>query len=78
MSVLCARHLDEYVNFPQRRNDLMENIRLFYDIPHFPNISGCIDNTHICIANPGGENAEVFRNRKGRFSLNVQVRFYLG
>lgn len=56
----------------------MENIRLFYDIPHFPNISGCIDGTHICIANPGGENAEVFRNFKGRFSLNVQVRFYLG
>ncbi|KAK9736296.1 DDE superfamily endonuclease [Popillia japonica] len=34
---------------------------------------GVIDCTHIKIANPGGDNGEVFRNRKGFFSLNVQV-----
>jgi len=35
-------------------------------IPHF---SG----THIPIENPGGVNAELFRNRKGFFSINTQV-----
>lgn len=41
-----------------------------------PGIGGCIDCTHIGhikIQNPGGPDGEVFRNRKGYFSLNVQV-----
>lgn len=38
-----------------------------------PGIGGCIDCTHIKIQNPGGPDGEVFRNRKGYFSLNVQV-----
>ncbi|KYN05601.1 Putative nuclease HARBI1 [Cyphomyrmex costatus] len=75
VSILFARRLNEYVNFPQRRNDLMDNIRLFHNMAHFPNVSGCIDGTHICITNPGGQNAEVFRNHKGYLSLNVQVQF---
>jgi hypothetical protein len=32
-----------------------------------------IDCTHIKIPSPGGENAELFRNRKGYFSINVQA-----
>lgn len=38
-----------------------------------PGVGGCIDCTHIKIQNPGGLHGEVFRNRKGWFSLNVQV-----
>jgi len=38
-----------------------------------PGIGGCIDCTHIKIQNPGGPDGEVFRNRNGYFSLNVQV-----
>ena len=34
---------------------------------------GAIDCTHIKIPCPGGENAELFRNRKGYFSINVQA-----
>lgn len=44
----------------------------FYNIARFPCIVGAIDCTHIRIQSPGGENPEVFRNRKGYFSLNVQ------
>ncbi|XP_018570985.1 putative nuclease HARBI1 isoform X4 [Anoplophora glabripennis] len=40
---------------------------------HFAELLGCVDGTHIPIASPGGNNAEVYRNRKGYFSLNVQV-----
>lgn len=32
-----------------------------------------MDCTHIKIQSPGGENAEVFRNRKNWFSINTQV-----
>ena len=34
---------------------------------------GCIDCTHIPISSPGGDNAEIFQNRKGFFSINVQA-----
>ncbi|XP_026488745.2 putative nuclease HARBI1 [Vanessa tameamea] len=45
----------------------------FYSIAGFPRILGAIDCTHIKINSPGGYQAETFRNRKGFFSLNVQI-----
>ncbi|KAM7301071.1 putative nuclease HARBI1 [Ixodes scapularis] len=45
----------------------------FYKIGKFPGVSGCIDCTHVRIKSPGGDDAEVFRNRKGYFSINVQA-----
>ncbi|XP_065658424.1 putative nuclease HARBI1 [Hydra vulgaris] len=44
----------------------------FYQIQRFPGCKGAIDGTHIPIINPGGENPEIYRNRKGFFSLNCQ------
>ncbi|XP_037520578.1 putative nuclease HARBI1 [Rhipicephalus sanguineus] len=38
-----------------------------------PGVSGCIDWTHVPMKRPGGEDAEVFRNRKRYFSINVQA-----
>ncbi|KAH7973310.1 hypothetical protein HPB52_024118 [Rhipicephalus sanguineus] len=45
----------------------------FYAMARFAGVSGCIDCTHVPMKNPGGEDAEVFRNRKGYFSINVQA-----
>ncbi|KAB0790587.1 hypothetical protein PPYR_15006 [Photinus pyralis] len=45
----------------------------FYEIARFPGVTGCIDGTHIPIRSPGGDRAEVFRNRKGYFSINCQA-----
>lgn len=45
----------------------------FYSISGFPNVGGAIDCTHVKIQSPGGTSAELFRNRKGYFSLNVQA-----
>ncbi|XP_030748939.1 putative nuclease HARBI1 [Sitophilus oryzae] len=67
-----CRLLPEYIQHPgleQKRR----NVRLFQAIAGFPGVAACIDCTHIKIVSPGGDNAEVFRNRKGIFSLNVQV-----
>ncbi|XP_046408741.1 putative nuclease HARBI1 [Ischnura elegans] len=44
-----------------------------FNVAGFPSVIGCIDGTHIPIQSPGGDNAELFRNRKGYFSINVQV-----
>ena len=38
-----------------------------------PGVIGTIDCTHVKIPCPGGQDAELFHNRKGYFSINVQV-----
>ena len=45
----------------------------FYAIGQFPGIVGAIDCTHIKVQSPSGNDAELFRNRKGYFSINVQA-----
>ncbi|KAJ3663949.1 hypothetical protein Zmor_008162 [Zophobas morio] len=45
----------------------------FYQLARFPQVVGALDCTHIKIKSPGGENAEIYRNRKNFFSLNVQT-----
>lgn len=45
---------------------------LFFNIG-FPGELGRVEETHVHIQSPGGENAELYRNRRGYFSLNVQV-----
>jgi nuclease HARBI1 len=44
---------------------------VFFD--YFAGVVGAIDCTHIKIESPGGNQAELFRNRKTWFSLNVQA-----
>ena len=39
---------------------------------HSTGVVGVIDGCHIPIQSPGGNDAELFRNRKGFFSINVQ------
>lgn len=45
-------------------------------IARFPKGIGAIECTHVPLLSPGGNNAEIFRNRKGFFSINVQVGRY--
>ena len=75
ISRILAALLREYVKFPTTDGSSRLNMQQFYAIAEFPGVSACIDGTHIPIDSPGGEHAEVYRNRKGRFSLNVQVYF---
>lgn len=62
----------DYIKMPSG-NDVRKTMRDFFDVMRFPGILGAIDCTHIPITSPGGENAEVYRNRHGYFSLNVQA-----
>ncbi|CAN7977856.1 unnamed protein product, partial [Ixodes persulcatus] len=70
---LIARHLfKELVHFPDA-SQLNTVMREFFEIARFPGVTGCIDCTHVRINSPGGDDAEVYRNRKGVFSINVQA-----
>ncbi|CAN7980919.1 unnamed protein product [Ixodes pacificus] len=73
---LIARELfPKLVKFPDKAGSAGCNAAMhdFYKIAKFPGVTGCIDCTHVRIKSPGGDDAEVFRNRKGYFSLNVQA-----
>lgn len=64
---------NEEVTFPTSQQDRAKTMRDFYAIAQFPAVLGAIDCTHIAIQSPGGDTGELFRNRKGYFSLNVQA-----
>jgi len=69
---LC-RKMKDFIKFPSSHEEIKEVQSKFFKIGHFPLVIGCIDGTHIPIKSPGGNNAEIFRNRKGIISLNIQV-----
>ncbi|XP_050516554.1 putative nuclease HARBI1 [Diabrotica virgifera virgifera] len=68
--------LNEYVHLPRN----MEELRLlrdkFYRTHNFPGVIGCVDCTHVAIVAPKQGNQypeELYVNRKGYHSLNVQL-----
>ncbi|XP_046976395.1 putative nuclease HARBI1 [Vanessa cardui] len=68
-----AKHSSEYIKMP---TSLAEEQRLMMEcrqIRNFPSVIGCIDCTHIKIKKHGGDLAQYYVNRKGFYSLNVQV-----
>lgn len=62
-----------YIKMPQSEVEKREKAIDFYKISRFPQCIGAIDCTHVKLQSPGGEDAEIFRNRKGYFSMNVQA-----
>ena len=62
----------EVIKFPNQEESFVTN-RYFLNYANFPGITGIVDGTHIPIQSPGGPDAEVYRNRKGFFSMNCQV-----
>lgn len=70
-AIAALRHT--MIKMPGNAREIEEMKQGFYRMYRFPRVIGCIDCTHIRIQSPGGENAEVFRNRKSYFSINTQV-----
>ena len=61
-----------YIQMPTPEE--LQSIKLkFYRLRRMPRVIGAIDGTHIRIQSPGGPQAEIFRNRKGYFSINCQA-----
>lgn len=70
ISEQLARCHVHWIKFPE---NLQPTKMQFQRIAQFPKVVGCIDCTHVSIQLPCTINGEQFRNRKGYFSLNVQV-----
>ncbi|XP_045500757.1 putative nuclease HARBI1 [Colias croceus] len=62
----------EYIKMPVTVDEQNNVVAKFYDIAKFPRCIGAIDCTHIKFLSPGGDYAEIYRNRKGYFSINTQ------
>lgn len=67
--LLIASLSDKYIKFPDDTTAIKQD---FFDLYGFPFVVGAIDCTHVQIQSVGGNLSEVFRNRKGVFSINVQ------
>lgn len=63
----------QYVVFPQTAQTRRDVMNQFYSASGLPGVIGAIDCTHIPIQSPGGNEAELYRNRKGWFSINTQL-----
>ncbi|KAJ8930471.1 hypothetical protein NQ314_016698 [Rhamnusium bicolor] len=68
-----ARLAPQFIKLPDTDEEIRQVKNEFYAIRRVPNVIGCIDGSHIPIQSPGGDNAEIYRNRKSYFSINVQV-----
>lgn len=73
VSVALTSKANEVIRMPQNGLEMLETSRDFYRKAKFPRTIGAVDCTHIPIRSRGGDFAENYRNRKGWFSLNVQV-----
>lgn len=77
VSTAIAKLGQRFIEMPSSNEEIMDVSNRFYNIAKFPKVIGCVDGTHIRIQSPGGDDAEIYRNRKGFFSFNVQVVWYL-
>lgn len=73
VSIAIAKLSDAFIHMPTTKEEIMQSASEFYTLARFPKVIGAIDGTHVKIQSPGGDDAEVYRNRKGYFSFNVQV-----
>lgn len=78
VSCLIASYINKYIKIPTSNEARSENKRLFRELGRgpgpigLPSIDGAIDCTHIRLTHTRFQNIdEVYRNRKGYFSLNV-------
>ncbi|KAK3865591.1 hypothetical protein Pcinc_028813 [Petrolisthes cinctipes] len=71
IAMAIARQASHHIHFPEP-DEARSLGSQFYDIAGMPGVIGCIDGSHVKIISPGGDNAEVYRCRKGFMSLNVQ------
>ena len=82
VSKLLASLLTKYIKMPRTQETRMENQGLFRNLGMgagaigIPGVNGSIDCTHIRLFSMRFENLDViYRNRKGYFSLNIQVKY---
>ncbi|XP_066585768.1 putative nuclease HARBI1 [Prorops nasuta] len=71
-AAIAALHT-KFIKFPNKSNDILKSKAKNFNLSGFPRVIGAIDCIHIRIKSYGGEDGEIYRNRKGFFSINVQA-----
>lgn len=84
VSRICARvahaianKANSFIKMPITIGEQERISAKFRAIKNFPGVIGAIDCTHIKIKKTGGDMAQYYINRKGYYSLNVQVKYIL-
>ncbi|XP_066593366.1 putative nuclease HARBI1 [Prorops nasuta] len=72
ISPAIADLFNQYISLPKTDEELMRTTKDNFLIAGMIRVIGAIDCVHVRIRSYGGEDAELWRNRKGFFSLNVQ------
>ena len=70
VAIGLTRLREAIIHFPR---DTLAEVARFREIANFPNVVGAIDCTHVRIPCPCIEEGQRYANRKGFYSLNVQV-----
>ncbi|ENN83189.1 hypothetical protein YQE_00452, partial [Dendroctonus ponderosae] len=73
VSAAIAALRPQFVKFPETAPEIWKIQVGFYSIARMPAVIGAIDCGHVKLSKSPGDNGELFRNRKGYFSLNVQA-----
>lgn len=74
VSYLIASKLrDRYIRAPATEVDILNAKAAFHRIGNHPLIIAGIDGTQVKVRSFGGDDAELYRNRKTFFSLNCQI-----
>ncbi|XP_017464968.1 PREDICTED: putative nuclease HARBI1 [Rhagoletis zephyria] len=73
VATALAKHADNIIKMPETLAQEQALMRSFKAVKNFPNVIGAIDCTHIKIKKVGGDISQYYINRKGYYSLNVQV-----
>lgn len=58
-----------FINMPLTNAEIRATSQKFYNKTRFLKCNGALDCTHVKIISPGGDYAEIYRNRKGFFLI---------
>lgn len=76
VSEALASHSAEFITMPSLQESATIKEK-FFAMSRFPNVIACIDCTHIKIKSPNKDEQLLYCNRKGWYSLNVQVCIHI-
>lgn len=74
VSFLISNRLrNQYIVMPSTNDEILRAKVDFMRWSNFPLCIGAVDGTHVDVRSFGGDDAELYRDRHMRFSLNVQL-----
>jgi nuclease HARBI1 len=73
VATAIARKARQFIKMPEGIDEQQVVVGDFHHKLNFPQVIGAIDGTHIRIKKINGDSGQYYVNRKGYYSLNIQV-----